>query len=300
MKRVNDEAGSPLALDAATVVVVRDANAASTPQPAGATPQHGFDHAASAVSHAPGGGVTGNAELGAAGDADVNDGAENLEVLMLRRNSRGFFGGMWVFPGGRVDPPDRDTPGDVVGFCDPRTDDPQSGDVRGFRTAAVREAHEEAGIALEVDMLRHFAHWMPPAIRAKRFSTHFFICEAPANLGPVRVDGSEILDYAWVTPATALQRRAAGEIEFVTPTFVTLTWLSAFQSCADVLASVNGHTCFHTQLIAAPEPDPGNVAVYVGDAAFPNGDLDAAGPRRRCVMVRSGWRWEEHDGDEPV
>src|SRR5207342_1141060 len=32
----------------------------------------------------------------------VRDAAEGLEVLMLRRNARGMFGGMWVFPGGRV------------------------------------------------------------------------------------------------------------------------------------------------------------------------------------------------------
>ena len=29
-----------------------------------------------------------------------------LEVLMLRRNSKIAFGGMWVFPGGRVDADD--------------------------------------------------------------------------------------------------------------------------------------------------------------------------------------------------
>ncbi|WP_419842055.1 NUDIX hydrolase [Candidatus Poriferisodalis sp.] len=252
-------------VDAATVVVVRDGEPA-------ASPGHGFERAAS-------------------------DAAAHLEVLMLRRNSRGFFGGMWVFPGGRVDPPDRDVPGDVVGPCDPRTGFAHSNDARGYRTAAIREAREEAGIDLSGCELTHFAHWLPPQIRAKRFSTHFFICEAPADLGQVHVDGSEILDFAWVSPAAALKRRAAGDIEFVTPTFVTLTWLSGFGASADALASVDAHTCFHTAIIPSPEPDPGNVAVYVGDAAYPDGDLDAPGPRRRCAMVRSGWRWEEHDGN---
>ena len=37
----------------------------------------------------------------------VRDGAEGLETLMLRRNSKlEFVGGMWVFPGGRLDPED--------------------------------------------------------------------------------------------------------------------------------------------------------------------------------------------------
>ena len=265
----SDPSGGRPPIDAATVVVLRDAD----PQ---AAPGHGFAPAAA-------------------------DASAHLEVLMLRRNSRGFFGGMWVFPGGRVDPPDRDTPGDVVAPCDPRTagpDDLYDGDRRGFRTAAVREANEEAGIDLAGADLVHFAHWLPPPIRPKRFATHFFVCEDPPGPGEVTVDGSEILDHAWVSPASALERRAAGEIEFVTPTFVTLTWLSGFTRTADVLASIDGHTCFHTQIIPSPHPetDPGNIAVYFGDAAFPDGDLAAPGPRRRCWMLQSGWRWEEHDG----
>src|SRR2546422_676465 len=36
----------------------------------------------------------------------TRDAVEGIEVLMLRRNSRGAFGGMWVFPGGQVDPDD--------------------------------------------------------------------------------------------------------------------------------------------------------------------------------------------------
>ena len=34
----------------------------------------------------------------------ARDSADGVEVLMLRRNSKIYFGGMWVFPGGRVDP----------------------------------------------------------------------------------------------------------------------------------------------------------------------------------------------------
>ena len=34
------------------------------------------------------------------------DGDGKPEVLMLRKNSKIAFGGMWVFPGGRIDPED--------------------------------------------------------------------------------------------------------------------------------------------------------------------------------------------------
>ena len=38
----------------------------------------------------------------------LRDGGAGLEALLLRREERGTFGGMWVFPGGRVDPADAD------------------------------------------------------------------------------------------------------------------------------------------------------------------------------------------------
>ncbi|MEY2404778.1 MAG: hypothetical protein QOD38_2329, partial [Acidimicrobiaceae bacterium] len=60
----------------------------------------------------------------------VRDGAGGLETLMLRRNAHGAFGGMWVFPGGRVDPDDGE-------------------DEIGARRAAVRETMEEASLVLD-------------------------------------------------------------------------------------------------------------------------------------------------------
>ena len=33
----------------------------------------------------------------------LRDGSEGVEVLMLRKNSKITFGGMWVFPGGKVE-----------------------------------------------------------------------------------------------------------------------------------------------------------------------------------------------------
>ena len=60
----------------------------------------------------------------------LRDGADGVETLVLLRNSKlAFAGGMWVFPGGRVDPGDR-VPGE--------TTDPVEGVIRAARNAAVR------------------------------------------------------------------------------------------------------------------------------------------------------------------
>jgi 8-oxo-dGTP pyrophosphatase MutT (NUDIX family) len=86
----------------------------------------------------------------------LRDGADGVETLMLRRDSRlAFAGGAWVFPGGRIDP--EDYPGGVV------TDDGDSL-LTAARNAAAREAMEEAGLVVDPDSLDWFAHWTPGAI----------------------------------------------------------------------------------------------------------------------------------------
>ena len=83
----------------------------------------------------------------------VRDGAEGLEVFMLRRTLAAVFaGGMFVFPGGAVDDADRSP--DVESWCD-GLDDRQASRLLavdegglGFWIAAIRECFEEAGVLL--------------------------------------------------------------------------------------------------------------------------------------------------------
>ena len=108
----------------------------------------------------------------------IREGVEGLETLMLRRNSKlEFVGGMWVFPGGRVDPEDWEgvAQGDELGAA---------------RRAAVREAREESGLTVSADAMVPFSHWCPPPITPKRFLTWFFI--APVSAGSDEIDGGEI------------------------------------------------------------------------------------------------------------
>jgi 8-oxo-dGTP pyrophosphatase MutT (NUDIX family) len=79
--------------------------------------------------------------------------APGLEVFMLRRNLRSeFAGGAYVFPGGRVDPEDRqsDTLARVHGLDDAVASARlgMAGGALGFWVAAIRESFEEAGVLL--------------------------------------------------------------------------------------------------------------------------------------------------------
>jgi 8-oxo-dGTP pyrophosphatase MutT (NUDIX family) len=209
----------------------------------------------------------------------VRDGAAELEVLMLRRNSKLAFGGMWVFPGGRVDPEDREglAPDDEFGAA---------------RRAAVREAREEAGVSLELDALVPFSHWTPPAIAPRRFLTWFFLAEAPPS--EVVIDGGEIREQGWMQPADVLRRRDAQEIELAPPTWVTLYQLSSWNCVEEALAAARGRTpeCFETRIVLEADHP---VALWWPDVGWQDGDLEKPGRRHRLSMNEARWRYERSD-----
>ncbi len=83
----------------------------------------------------------------------VRDGADGLEVFMLRRAlGASFAGGVYVFPGGRVDAADHAA--ELEAICDDLDDRQASARLgldRGglaYWVAAIRECFEEAGVLL--------------------------------------------------------------------------------------------------------------------------------------------------------
>jgi 8-oxo-dGTP pyrophosphatase MutT (NUDIX family) len=202
----------------------------------------------------------------------VRDGEPGLETLMLRKNRGQAFGGAWVFPGGRVED------GDGTGLD-------------GARAAAVREAEEETGLVLEAATLVPFSHWMPPPEAPRRYATWFFLAGLPVGAADVVVDGGEIGDHVWTTPAAALDRHRAGEIDLLPPTWISLHRIRDVRDVAGALADVAAGEVVHysTHMAAV-----GNLmaAVWDGDAAYGTGDLAAPGPRHRLTMDPAGWRYE--------
>ena len=206
----------------------------------------------------------------------LRDTGDGLETLMLRKNSKIAFGGMWVFPGGRVDE------GDRTGLA---ADD----DFEAARRAAVREAEEETGLVVTTDSMVPFSHWTPPPITPKRFLTWFFTAAAPA--GEVVIDDGEIKAHDWMRPGTALERRDAGDIELAPPTFVTLFELAGCGDLAAALAMASARSPerFQTQIVVS---DQGPIALWHGDSGYEARVHDLPGPRHRLNMRRGGWRYE--------
>jgi 8-oxo-dGTP pyrophosphatase MutT (NUDIX family) len=147
-----------------------------------------------------------------------------LEVLLLRRSEEAkFMPGVWVFPGGAVDPADGEG-------------------AAGFRACAMRELGEEAGIELTVEEeLVLFSRWITPEVVSTRFDAHFFLALAPAHTPP-KADGVETTDASWFQPARALEAQAAGELSLAFPTIHQLRWLSEFRSSEEALGAYRGST----------------------------------------------------------
>src|SRR3954447_12115439 len=142
---------------------------------------------------------------------------EALDVLLVRRTPRArFMGGVWVFPGGAVDPGEDE------------------------RDAAVRELLEEAAVTIdEPDELVRFSQWITPAEVKIRFDTHFFLAPLPAGAEPA-IDGEEIVDLGWFAPGDALEAYARGELPLVFPTIKHLEQLALFHSVDELLDHARG------------------------------------------------------------
>ena len=94
-----------------------------------------------------------------------------------------------------------------------------------------------------------------------------------------------------MTPADAMRRRNALEIELSPPTWITLEHLAAYATTAEALADMAARPpeWFATRFAGV---EGGGVALYHGDAGYDDEDPDRPGARHRLWMLDSGWRYE--------
>jgi len=81
-------------------------------------------------------------------------------------------------------------------------------------------------LTLATDRLAYFAHWITPEEQPLRFDTRFFAALMPPEQEPV-VDGHEIVDLKWLTPAEAISASHRKDIGLRTPTSKNLELVAA-------------------------------------------------------------------------
>jgi 8-oxo-dGTP pyrophosphatase MutT (NUDIX family) len=207
----------------------------------------------------------------------LRDGRDGLEAYLQRRPlGMGFAGGLWVFPGGRVDDGDRD-PGVDARWAGPsptawgeRLGLPLA-EARGHVVAACRETLEEAGlllaspapdagelaaarrelldgsagfaellarlgVRLDAGRLRYWAWWVTPEIEPRRYDTRFFVAGLPDD-AVVTAHLAEVERERWLPAGEAA---ADQDLPMLPPTRYTLRDLAEFGTVEAVLAAGTG------------------------------------------------------------
>jgi len=195
----------------------------------------------------------------------VRHGTGGVAVFMIRRSLRLVFaGGAHVFPGGAVDPADREMSGEggpafrvaavrecfeEAGFLLAvdqtggivRLDDPATAErffqyrqaVAGGRLSLAEMCSAE-GLRLAVDRMHYVSRWITPEGAPRRFDTRFFVCAAPERQTPLH-DATETIAHEWVQPHEMLERYARGAVDLMLPTQRSLQWIDEHGSAAAVL-----------------------------------------------------------------
>jgi 8-oxo-dGTP pyrophosphatase MutT (NUDIX family) len=228
----------------------------------------------------------------------TRDDRDGIAVYLQRRPaSMRFVGGLWVYPGGRVDDADHD-PAIDDHWDGPSADDwAQVMDVpvdlaRGHVVAAHRETLEESGILLssrapppeavaearralladertmadvvgdlgvplESGLLRYWDWWVTPASEPRRYDTRFFVARLPAD-AVITPHTGEVVEETWATSSDL------DTLPVIAPTYYTLRAALAHASVDALLADATRRT------IAAVQPtiDDGDI-VLPWDERFP-------------------------------
>ena len=151
----------------------------------------------------------------------------------------------------------------------------------------MREAREEAGLALAPEALLPISRWITPELSPRRFDTWFYLADvARETRGPRR--RREIARHRWLAPEDALDAHHAHALRLAPPTFVTVSWLARprqrRRTPGERLAPVP-LVVFRPRICRVAG---GACMLYPGDAGYEAGDPDAPGARHRLWALAGG------------
>lgn len=253
----------------------------------------------------------------------------SFEVFLCRRSTKStFMGGVYVFPGGRVDAADAGPAlqaaarGREAEACGAMLGLPADRAVAHW-IAAIRETLEEAGVwlgdpspvattamcqalmATRDDATAFAAMVERHGLRFDLSRLRYFAHWVTPTVEPKRfsarffiaalpadeaavIDGHEIIDGKWLTPSDAIARYKAREFDLAPPTLHSLMVLAA---ATDIQAALTLATDAPVSTHAPEAVFEGSrlSLVLAGDAAHPH----SPGPeRRRFTLIDGCWNYE--------
>jgi 8-oxo-dGTP pyrophosphatase MutT (NUDIX family) len=195
-------------------------------------------------------------------------GKEGIEVLLLKRNKAlKFAGGLWVFPGGKIEAIEQEQTTD---------------DLSAAKLAAVRETQEEANIEVAPKDLIFFSHWTTPVIEPRRYATWFFFADVSNRDLKVQIDDSEVKDHLWVNPQAALDKVKQGQLGMMPPTYISLQKIRKCKTIAEVKKELQRTDPIFI-LPVLQFIDKKLICLYKGDAGYESGNAHKEGARHRLI-----------------
>ncbi len=208
----------------------------------------------------------------------IRDFNDKLEIYMTQRpESMIFLPGYHVFPGGAMEPEDKNP--DLHRLCvNHRLEVDLS-----YAVTAIRECFEEVGyllaelptvrentvsdaplrlqnlrkqmatgefsfhqwivekqIRLRTDKMRYFGHRITPrAMSLRRFDTRYFLTAIPPSV-ELEPSPDEVAKAAWLEPSVVLEMLQKGIIRMVPPTRDAIACLANYRSTDEALAKAQG------------------------------------------------------------
>ena len=238
----------------------------------------------------------------------LRDAATGPEVLMTRRSkSASFAPGVFVFPGGTLDPADSAPETLRVVAARPG----QDLDTQAFSVAALREAFEELGILLAydssgrmitqqevdqfernpdagitsqlaaagyrlaIDQVWHLRRWITDRDLPRRFDTHFFVARMPEGQRAL-ADETEQFEPVWISAREALERHSRRDFAMIFPTVRTLRGLADYRTVNDILAALTDGPTWPASCPRAGTLKGAEARYAEGDPPF--GELELVSP----------------------
>lgn len=205
----------------------------------------------------------------------MRDSTNGPEIFMLKRNEGlSFSPGLWVFPGGALDPEE---------VAEISSNDKERSE-NAFKLAALRETFEESRVLLanhgdtkqaissssyedfcrqqdwpklpqqfnliaelaqfnwqlNLGALTHLSTWTTPLQAKKRFLTRFYVARMPQGQS-ASCDGSETVEARWQSLTALKSEIDQGDLKLMFPTEMNISWLSQFGSLAELDAALINH-----------------------------------------------------------
>lgn len=193
----------------------------------------------------------------------------DFEVLLLKRNKAlAFAGGLWVFPGGKVESEELEQ---------------TNSEIEAARIAAIRETKEEANLNIKSDQLTFFHHWTTPVVEPRRFATYFFYGKVEEGNTNVQIDDGEIKEHIWIRPQEAIKNLRAGELSMLPPTLMSLQLISHCKTAQEAFDLLEKK---EPQYILPVLKTDGSIfhCLYEGDVGYESGNIDEEGARHRLIL----------------